>query len=80
MTSPYSAALSVPIHVHSSSHDSMSDRTPEATPPTWIPFVSGFELPVWGAFLLIYPPICLILFGITCLIFRIRWWSAAESV
>jgi hypothetical protein len=80
VTSPYSAALSVPVQLQPSPHDQPGERTFDSALPTPIPFANGLGLPVWGVFLLIYPPICAILFGITCLIFRIRWWSAAESV
>ena len=41
--------------------------------------LAGFRIPVWGAFLLIYPPLCLALFAVTYLAFRWRWWRASNS-
>ena len=41
--------------------------------------LAGLRMPVWGAFLLIYPPLCLVLFGVTYLAFRWRWWRASNS-
>jgi hypothetical protein len=44
------------------------------------PMVPGLGLPVWGAFLLITPPLCLILFVVTYLAFRWRWWKAGVTI
>jgi len=41
--------------------------------------IAGLRMPVWGAFLLIYPPLCLALFAVTYLAFRWRWWRASNS-
>ena len=40
---------------------------------------SAFGLPVWAAFLAFYPPLCLVLYGITLLAFRWRWWRAGAG-
>jgi len=78
VTSPYSAALSVPMHI--ARPDGLAHRELRVAESVLVPITASFGLPVWAIFLLIYPPICLILFGVTCLIFRWRWWSAAASV
>jgi ABC-type transport system involved in multi-copper enzyme maturation permease subunit len=35
------------------------------------------RIPVWLGFLAIYPPACLVLYGITYQVFRWRWWRAS---
>ena len=60
--------------------DGLSNRDSKIANAVIVPIAGDFGLPVWAIFLLIYPPICAILFAITCRIFRKRWWSAAESV
>ena len=37
------------------------------------------KLPLWAVFLLVYPPACVGLFGMTYLAFRWRWWRAGGS-
>ncbi len=78
VTSPFSAAFSVPMHKGHS--DGLTSRPLQVVEPTLVPITDTFGLPVWAIFLAIYPPLCAVLFGITCLAFRWRWWSAAASV
>ncbi len=74
ITSPYSAALSIPMKPTRMAVDS---NQPEPAPQTVLVAVTpDLELPVWALFLLIYPPVCLALFGVTYLAFRWRWWRA----
>ncbi|WP_435015563.1 ABC transporter permease subunit [Tundrisphaera sp. TA3] len=75
ISSPYSAAFSVPMAFTPANSPgfqvgSMQGRTLE---------ISGVEVPTWAAFLAIYPPACLLLFGTTYLAFRIRWWQAGGT-
>ena len=76
VSSPFSAALSVPMTFSSSGL--ISSNTAAATPNWGMP-IPGVELPVWAVFLLVYPPLCLVLFGATYLAFRIRWWRAGGT-
>ena len=77
ITSPFSAALSVPIRVRPSRF--MGTGENYAIYGTQIAELAGFRIPVWAAFLLIYPPLCLALFAVTYLAFRWRWWRASNS-
>jgi ABC-type transport system involved in multi-copper enzyme maturation permease subunit len=74
VTSPFSAAFSVPMHP-ARSH-AWSNDAPSAPAPLLVTAWPGVELPVWAIFLLIYPPTCLLLYGLTYLAFRFRWWKA----
>ena len=78
ITSPYSAALSIPIRPGPSR--SMNSGEHYTTHSTQMAQLPGIRLPVWAAFLAIYPPLCLVLFGITYLAFRWRWWRASNSL
>ncbi|MFO0907780.1 MAG: ABC transporter permease subunit [Isosphaeraceae bacterium] len=75
ITSPYSAALSVPMHLYSSTGNADPQKVAETVPVT-MPW--GGSLPVWTVFLLLYPPLCLVFFGVTYVAFRWRWWKAAS--
>ena len=75
ITSPYSAAFSIPMKPGSLSSTSLND--PAITPPTTL--LPGIGLPVWAAFLLLYPILAVILYGATYLAFRIRWWKAGGT-
>ena len=44
--------------------------------PVLIPIAGRVALPVWAIFLCIYPPLSLVLLGVTYLAFRWRWWRA----
>ncbi|MGE3822341.1 MAG: ABC transporter permease subunit [Isosphaeraceae bacterium] len=74
ISSPYSAALSVPMHVTRTGDWSVDGM--KVARPIMVPLFGDYELPVWGVYLLIYPPICLALYGLTCLVFRWKWWRA----
>jgi ABC-type transport system involved in multi-copper enzyme maturation permease subunit len=78
VTSPYSAALSVPMHVYRPG-TSLGNETLQIAPQTLVVVAPGVGLPVWAIFLAIYPPICLVLIGITYLAFRWRWWRAGGT-
>jgi ABC-type transport system involved in multi-copper enzyme maturation permease subunit len=74
VTSPFSAALSIPMQqsrLHAWANDASSSL--QSLKPILIP---GLGLPVWAVFILIYPPLCLVLYGVTYLAFRWRWWRA----
>ncbi len=78
ITSPYSAALSVPMHsFHASA--SFSDTAFEILPAAEVSVGGGWTLPVWAIFLLMYPPLCTLLFGVTYVAFRLRWWRAGGT-
>ncbi|MDX2035778.1 MAG: ABC transporter permease subunit [Isosphaeraceae bacterium] len=72
VTSPFSAALSVPMAKSAFSVSS----TPTSLTPLLIP---GIGLPVWAVFLMIYPLLCGILYGATYVAFRYRWWKAGGN-
>ncbi len=79
VTSPFSAAMSVPMHT--SRGDGWNIQNLPIDESVMIPITpKGFTpeiwLPVWAVFLLIYPPLCLVFFGITYLAFRWRWWRS----
>ena len=78
ITSPFSAALSVPMHVNRTVTGYASDaiNVVETTP---VRFAPGLNLPVWAVFLGLYPPLCCVLFGVTYLAFRWRWWRAGGT-
>jgi hypothetical protein len=74
VTSPFSAALGVPMQ----GPRPESRFNPPATTPqqVMVPIAGNLSLPVWAIFLCIYPPLCMILLGVTYLAFRWRWWRA----
>ena len=78
VTSPYSAAFSIPMRPSQLSMSSAVDSpaTELAMRPTLIP---GLGLPVWAGFLMLYPILAVILYGATYLAFRIRWWKAGGT-
>ena len=73
ISSPYSAAFSVPMN---KSRLTLLNENPPVTEPVLVAIAPDLKLPVWALFLVVYPPVCLILFGVTYLAFRWRWWSA----
>ncbi len=75
--SPYSATFSLPAP-RSPGHQSDSENERGSEPMPSVP-VWGVSIPDWALFLLIYPPVCAGLFGITYLVFRWRWWLAGGS-
>ena len=78
ITSPYSAALSVPMHLYKPAANWATDSV-DVAPATMVSLAPGLRLPVWAIFLALYPPLCLVFFGITYLAFRLRWWRAGGT-
>jgi ABC-type transport system involved in multi-copper enzyme maturation permease subunit len=78
ITSPYAAALSVPMHAYRST-GTFSNEAIQAIPSTLVTVAPGVVVPVWAIFLALYPPLCLLLFGVTYLAFRFRWWRAGGT-
>lgn len=74
VSSPYSAALSLPMPAQSGWTSQSHPASLAASPR-----VPGLNLPVWAAYLLVTPPFCLVLIGVTYLAFRWRWWRAGAS-
>jgi ABC-type transport system involved in multi-copper enzyme maturation permease subunit len=77
VSSPYSAAFSLPMPPAQGQH-SMGDGSGEKERQTLLPIL-GTTLPLWAVFLLVYPPACVGLFGVTYVAFRWRWWRAGGS-
>jgi len=73
VTSPFSSAFSIPMK------SSQFTGNEAASASMVMRLIPGINLPVWAVFLLIYPPICLILFGLTYVAFRYRWWRAGGT-
>jgi hypothetical protein len=78
ITSPYSAALSVPMHLYRGTGNYSGDAV-QLAPETLVPIAANLKLPVWAIFLALYPPLCVVLFGMTYLAFRVRWWRAGGT-
>ncbi len=74
VTSPFSAAFSIPMHV--TKFQENPNETVEISNAVLVSLYPGMSLPVWTWFLAIYPPLCVILYGVTYLAFRWRWWRA----
>jgi ABC-type transport system involved in multi-copper enzyme maturation permease subunit len=79
ITSPYSAAFSVPLLSGRTSNWSGSNDATARMGATIEP-IPGLNVPVWAAFLGFYPPLCLLLYTITYIAFRLRWWKAGNTV
>jgi len=77
VTSPFSAALSVPMHT--SRIESWTGQPLHVPPQVLIQLTPNLALPVWAIFLAIYPPLSLVFVGISYLAFRWRWWQAGDS-
>ena len=74
ITSPYSAALSVPMHTLR--NEIWTKDRPFVADAILVPITRGLALPVWAIFLCLYPPLCLAFLFLTYLAFRWRWWRA----
>jgi ABC-type transport system involved in multi-copper enzyme maturation permease subunit len=74
VTSPFSAALSVPMHTTRS--DAWINQPLAVADQVLIPITRNFRVPVYVAFLCIYPPLGFAFFGVAYLAFRWRWWRA----
>ena len=78
VTSPFSAALSVPMHVYRPG--GFSNETTQVEKTVLVPIGGGsLKLPVWAIYLSIYPPVCLVCFAVTYMAFRVRWWRAGGT-
>lgn len=77
VTSPFSAALSVPMHT--SRIENWTGQSLNVPPPVLIQLTRNLALPVWVIFLVIYPPLSFVFVGISYLAFRWRWWKAGDS-
>ena len=73
VTSPYSAALSLPMKP---SQMSAAEAATFAKGATLVP---GIGWPVWAVFLVLYPALSLVIYGATYVAFRYRWWKASEA-
>jgi ABC-type transport system involved in multi-copper enzyme maturation permease subunit len=78
VTSPFSAAMSVPMHV--ARPDGWAAQTVNVSTPPMVPFAGRVFVPVWALFLALYPILCLVFVGIACIAFRWRWWRAGNVV
>jgi len=78
ITSPFAATFSVPLE--STPPGAVADAVGSDSPrdPS-IASVPGLGVPVWVAYLVTCPVLCLVLFGLTYLSFRWRWWRAGGS-
>jgi ABC-type transport system involved in multi-copper enzyme maturation permease subunit len=74
ITSPFSAALSVPMHTTRS--DAWSNQPLPVEDSILVRVLPNLYLPVWAIFLGIYPPLSLFLFWVTYAAFRWRWWRS----
>ena len=74
VTSPFSAALSVPMHTTRS--DAWINQPLSVADQVLVPIARNFRMPVYVVFLCIYPPLGLAFFGVAYLAFRWRWWRA----
>jgi ABC-type transport system involved in multi-copper enzyme maturation permease subunit len=77
VTSPFSAAFSVPVpRSQASYYGTESDFRPRPDGPA----IPGVGLPVWAAYLIVAPILSAGLFGITYVTFRWRWWKAGNAI
>jgi ABC-type transport system involved in multi-copper enzyme maturation permease subunit len=74
ITSPFSAAMSVPMHT--TRNEIMSNQPLPVEETVLVPITSSIRLPVWAIYLLIYPPLSLFFFWVTYAAFRWRWWRS----
>ncbi len=74
VTSPFSAALSVPVPNAQGGFFGASDSKAAATP--LVPFVN---VPVWAAYLFVAPTLSAIFVITTYFVFRLRWWKAGNA-
>ncbi len=74
VTSPFSAALSVPMHTLRG--EAIGNQPLAVSESILIPITRSIRLPIWLIFLGIYPLVSALFFWITYLAFRWRWWRA----
>ncbi len=72
VSSPFAAALSV-VRARSSGLSGITRETVAVTVPL-------LKLPVWAVYLMIAPVLCSILYVVTYLAFRWRWWKAGNTI
>ncbi len=75
VTSPFSAAFSLDLPARSGW--SSDNQAPVIAPARTLP---GLGIPLWMAYLVLNPLICLACFGLTYIIFRWRWWKAGSTI
>jgi ABC-type transport system involved in multi-copper enzyme maturation permease subunit len=75
ITSPFSATFSVPMVPHA---DTLGDVATAEASVVPIRF-AGHVLPVWIIYSTGMPLLCLVLYALTNLVFRWRWWKAGAS-
>jgi ABC-type transport system involved in multi-copper enzyme maturation permease subunit len=74
VTSPYAAALSV------GPRRPFGDGSGPPRGRLVITPIAGLRWPVWLAFLALTLPLCGLLYGLTYLVFRYRWWRAGNTI
>jgi hypothetical protein len=74
VTSPFSAALSVPMHTNRG--EIVGGHSMMIADKVLVPITAQIRLPIWSIFLSIYPFLCGFLFWVTYVVFRRRWWRA----
>ncbi|QEH36362.1 ABC-2 family transporter protein [Aquisphaera giovannonii] len=77
VSSPFSAALGVPMHV--SKGDNWNAQTIQVEPTLYVPITDQLRLPLWMVYLILSPPLSLVFFAVAYLAFRYRWWRAGGS-
>jgi len=77
VTSPFSAALNVPMHT--GRVENWTGQTVAVAPTVMVRLTNGFALPAWSLFLLIYPPLSMLFVTVAYLAFRWKWWKAGDS-
>jgi ABC-type transport system involved in multi-copper enzyme maturation permease subunit len=73
VTSPFSAALSV-------TRARSTGITSSLAPDTSVANVPVLDLPVWTVYLAIAPILCAVLYAVTYVAFRWRWWKAGNTI
>jgi ABC-type transport system involved in multi-copper enzyme maturation permease subunit len=77
VSSPFAAAFSIPLPTTQSSN--WTSDSSATTGAVMVHVTPNLDLPVWAIFLILYPPLCLALYGVTYLAFRWRWWRAGGT-
>ncbi|AMV40127.1 ABC transporter permease [Planctomyces sp. SH-PL62] len=78
VTSPYAAAVSVPMHLYRAGDSWGSDRPDVAASPL-VQFPGGWDAPVWMVFLVACPILAVVFSGVAWLAFLWRWWRAGDG-
>lgn len=76
LSSPFSAAFSVPLPIHTNYGNEIAPDT-AANLPKLLPWL---KIPVWSAFLMLTPVFSGVLFVMTYFAFRWRWWKSGLTV